>query len=207
MTIVDLRHIIGQCDQIVETYCPVVIRCLQFLYMVNFVKIESIRLTVKSDLTVLIRYKNEFLHTAAKVNARILTEDLKLNTLKLFVRIVAINLYDLKTCLGALTFRCRAIRFYILDSLFLAVDADLVHDRLRAVSSDIGIIGDGHLGRIGDCVCRYSRSGSGFSSAQTIDDTLPGWICHNIDRTVINTQVCAQHIRHGHIRSFIQCRL
>ena len=109
VTVVDLRHIIGQCDQIVETYCSVVLRCLHFLHMVDFVKIESIRISVESDLAILIRYKNELFLATAEVNIRILTEDLKLNTLKLFVRVVAINLYDLKTCLGAFTFRCRTV--------------------------------------------------------------------------------------------------
>ena len=77
--------------------------------MVDFVKIESIRISVESDLAILIRYKNELFLATAEVNIRILTEDLKLNTLKLFVRVVAINLYDLKTCLGAFTFRCRTV--------------------------------------------------------------------------------------------------
>ena len=109
VAVVDLLHVIGQCDQIVETYCSVVLRCLHFLHMVDFVKIESIRISVESDLAILIRYKNELFLAAAEVNIRILTEDLKLNTLKLFVRVVAINLYDLKTCLGAFTFRCRTV--------------------------------------------------------------------------------------------------
>ena len=105
--VINLLHIIGQCDQIVEAYFPVVLRCLYFLHMVYFIKIESIHLAVKGDLTVLIRCKNELFLATAEVNIRILTEDLKLNTLKLFVRVVAINLYDLKTCLGA--FRCRTV--------------------------------------------------------------------------------------------------
>ena len=207
MVIIYLCHIIGQCDQIVEANFPVVLRCFQFLYMVNFVKIESIRISVESDLTVLIRYKSELLQAAAivKVKVRILAEDLERYTLKLNARIVAINLDNLKTCLGAFTFRCRAVRLSIFDSLIFAIDADLVHDLLGAISSDTGIVGDGHFGRIGNNVCCYSRSA--FSAAQTISDTLPGGFSHNTNRTILNTQVCAQHIRHGHIRSFIECRL
>ena len=207
MVIIYLCHIIGQCDQIVEANFPVVLRCFQFLYMVNFVKIESIRISVESDLTVLIRYKSELLQAAAivKVKVRILAEDLELYPLKFNARIVAINLDNLKTCLGAFTFRCRAVRLSIFDSLIFAIDADLVHDLLGAISSDTGIVGDGHFGRIGNNVCCYSRSA--FSAAQTISDTLPGGFSHNTNRTILNTQVCAQHIRHGHIRSFIECRL
>ena len=130
MAVVDLLHVIGQCDQIVETYCSVALLRLHFLHMVAFIKIESIRFAVQSDLTIFIRFKNEFFLAAAKVNVRILTGNLKFNALKFFVRVIAVNLDDLEACNRSFAFTFGSEILCPFNSFFLIQNTDCVCELL-----------------------------------------------------------------------------
>ena len=91
--------------------------------MITFIKKECILISVKSNLSFFIccQYNLFYCLFFIKEETRLFRKDFKSYTLKLFIGIISINLYNFKTCYSPFTFTYSSVTLCIFNSLFLPV--------------------------------------------------------------------------------------
>ena len=174
----------------------------------NGVEEELVLSAIKRYLSILIRYKLDFIERSSVLilvqvdplanMALVIThsEQFEFDPLKLYVRVVSVNLDGLEACDCTFAFASAAIALFVRNRLFFAIYADSVDDRLSTITRNHCIVGDGHLCRVGHGI-RRDRSAV-IATLEGVGHACPSRVGHNLDGGVVDTQVRAEYVCHLH---------